>query len=137
MKMLGMMLGLGLTAAIPAAALGQGAQQADPAAVVDRFLQILQRGQHHRLGPLLTDRVGNDEGRSLSRSQMVLLYQGYTHIMFGPMRSRDCAPPVTNTVTCTLHFQSRRLTGRYTVESSGLISRIEILPADTGTTGNE
>lgn len=107
----------------------------DPAALVDRFLQTLQRGQHHRLGPLLTDRVANGEGRSLTRSQMVLLYQGYTHLMFGPMRSFDCTALGTNTVTCMLHFQSRRLRERYTVEPSGLISVIEVLPANAEASG--
>jgi hypothetical protein len=125
-----------MAGAIPVAALGQAAQQPDPAATVDRFLQVLQRGQHRRLGPLLADRVANGEGRSLSRSQMVLVYEGYTYLMFGPMRSRECAPPETNKVTCTLHFQSRRLTERYTVEPSGLISGIEALP-DPATTGRE
>ena len=122
-------LALLLPATMPAVAFGQdAAPQADPASVVDRFLRALRRGNHDRLGRFVAESVTTGEGRSLSRTQVSLLYQGYTAFMFGPLRSFACDAPVANAVTCRLNFQSSWLRERYAVES-GLISAIEILPA--------
>jgi len=118
----------GLALAAPTVAYGQAApSEAGPAAVVDQFLQNLRRGRHAALGALLPDRVRTGEGETLRRDQVILLYQGYTLAMFGPLRSFACDAPETNAVTCRLRFQSRSLRERYTVEA-GLISGIEILP---------
>jgi hypothetical protein len=124
-----------LAASNPAAAFGQAqAPQADPAAVVDQFLRTLRSGHHDRLGSLVTERVATDEGHSLSRSQIVLLHEGFTAMMFGPLRAYDCEAPASSIVTCTLRFQTRSLRQRYTV-TSGLISGIETIPFASEPTG--
>ncbi len=123
-------LGIALAAgALPAVGSAErAAPSAEPAAVVDRFLQTLRRGRHNRLGQLVGERVATSEGRSLSREQIRQVYLGYTALMFGPLRSYRCDTPARNAVTCRLDFQSRWLRERYTVEA-GLISAIEVLPA--------
>lgn len=118
---------LALLASTPA--LGQhDAAPTDPAGVTDRFLRTLGGGNVNRLGPLLAEQVaGGADERPLNRNQVILLHRGYREIMFGPLRSFACDPPVANAVTCVLRFQSRSLRQRYTVES-GLIAGIETLP---------
>jgi hypothetical protein len=98
------------------------------AAAVDTFLRTLRGGRINRLGPLLADRVAGGES-TLDRSQVLLLHRGYAELLFGPLRSFECDPPVANAVICVLRFQSLSLRQRYTVES-GLISGIETLPFD-------
>ncbi len=122
-------LALLASASVSAPASGQhDAAPADAAGAVDRFLRTLRGGRIDRLGPLVAERVaGDDDQRSLDRSQVILLHRGFTEIIFGPLRSFACDAPLANAVTCTLRFQSRSLRQRYTVES-GLVARIETLP---------
>ena len=121
-------LALGPTALNPPAASAQApTPEADPAGTVDRFLRTFGSGHVDRLGSLVTDRVATGEGNSLSRSQIVLLHQGMTAMVFGPLRAFACEPPAASIVTCTLRSQSRSLRQRYTV-TSGLISGIETIP---------
>lgn len=128
----GRVLPLVIAATIPVALLAQApAPQADPAAVVDRFLRTFRGGHHDRLGALIADRVATGDGESLRRDQIVLLHRGYTEAMFGLLRSYSCEPPVAAATVCMLRFRSRYLRQRYTVEA-GLISGIEILPIDEG-----
>lgn len=132
---IGRVLPFVIAGTIPVAAFAQASvPQADRAAVVDRFLRTLRGGHHDRLGALTTDRVATGDGESLRRDQIILLHQGYTEVMFGPLRSHSCEPPVAAATVCTLRFRSSSLRQRYTVDG-GLISGIEILPMDDSAAG--
>jgi len=116
----------------PATASGQeAAPTAEAAAIVDRFLETLRSNSHAELGSFVTDRVRTGGGRSLRRDQVVLVHQGYTVVMFGPLRSSSCEAQGRRRMNCILRFQSRVLRQRYTVDS-GRISGIETLPLPRG-----
>ena len=135
LRSIGRVLPLVLAGTMPVAAFAQTpTPQADPAAVVDRFLRTFRGGHHDRLGALITDRVATGDGESLRRDQIILLHRGYTEAMFGPLRSYSCEPPIAAATVCTLRFRSSRLRQRYTV-AAGLISGIEILPMDDSAPG--